>query len=113
MTDKTRHNRPTVALTLPNAGATKLLKILVSEAAYLIGITRCRRAIHGDDLTENETKAAWRRTLNRRISEDTTTASHVLHKPEYIKLIKNSWEKALQKYYGSIPDYWIWRGKGF
>ena len=78
------------------AGATRLIKILVSEAAYLIWITRCGRAIRGDELTENETKAAWRRTLNRRISEDTTTASRVLRKPEYIKLIKNTWEKALQ-----------------
>jgi ribonuclease HI len=97
----------------PNAGATHLIKILISEAAYSIWVLRCERVIRGHEHTERETRAAWRKILNRRISEDTTTATRVRRKPNYIKLIKNTWETALQKHHGSIPENWIRRGKGF
>ena len=40
-------------------------------------------------MTRRETKAPWQKTLNRRISEDTTTASRVRRTPDYIKLITN------------------------
>ena len=109
-----RENRNTnVAKDRPDAGATRLIKILISEAAYLIWITRCERAIRGNEHTERETRAAWRKTLNRRISEDTTTASRVRRTSDYINLIKSTWEKSLEKFYGSIPNNWIHRGKGF
>lgn len=109
-----RENRNTnVAKDHPDAGATRLIKILISEAAYLIWITRCERAIRGNEHTERETRAAWRKTLNRRISEDTTTASQVRRTSDYINLIKSTWEKSLEKFYGSIPNNWIHRGKGF
>lgn len=109
-----RENRNTnVAKDRPDAGATRLIKILISEAAYLIWITRCERAIRGNEHTERETRAAWRKTLNRRISEDTTTASRVRRTSDYINLIKSTWEKSLEKFYSSIPNNWIHRGKGF
>jgi hypothetical protein len=94
-------------------GATRLLKILVSEAAYLIWTMRCERCVRGTEHTAEQTKASWRNIINRRLSEDTITASKVLRKPEYIKRTKQTWEKALQKYHGSIPENWIHRGKGF
>ena len=105
--EENRHNRPNVAEPRPNAGATRLIKILISEAAYLIWIMRCERAIRGNEHTERETRAAWRKTLNRRLSEDTTTASRVRRRPDYIKLVKNTWEQSLQKLHGSIPENWI------
>jgi hypothetical protein len=59
------------------------------------------------------TEAAWRKTINRRLSKDKIAAIKVLRKDDGIKLVKNTWEKALFKHHGSIPEDWLLREKGF
>ena len=96
-----------------NAGATRLAKILISESAHLIWTTRCARVIRGTQHADRIIEATWRSMINRRLSEDTITATRVLRRKDYTKLIKSTWEKALLKYHGSIPENWLLRVKGF
>jgi ribonuclease HI len=97
----------------PNAGASRLIKILLSESAYLIWIVRCERTIRGIERTGREIDTTWRHTINRRLSEDTIAATKILRRESHKKLVKNTWEKALIKHHGSIPENWLLRGKGF
>ena len=94
-------------------GATRLLKILISESAYLIWTLRCERTIAGQERTEGEIKAIWRRAINRRLSEDKVTATKVLRRKHYINLVKNTWGRALSKRYSDLPDNWINRNAVF
>ena len=96
-----------------NQGATRLLQILISETAYLIWVLRCERIIRERELTEPETIATWRKTINRRLSEDVTTATKVLRKTPYINLVKKTWTQALQKRHRDLPDDWIKRNVVF
>lgn len=61
-------------------GATRLLKILISESAYMIWMLRCERIISGQERTEREIKAIWREGINRRLTEDKITATKVLRR---------------------------------
>jgi hypothetical protein len=76
-------------------------------------MTRCERTIGGREPPDREIKAAWQNTINRRLSEDKTTATKILQCENYTKLIKNTWEKALTLHHGSLPDNWLLREKGF
>ena len=88
-------------------GATRLLQIIISETAYLIWTLRCQRVIHEREHTEHETLATWRKAINRRLSEDVTTAIKVLRRKQYINLVENTWTKALQKRHRDLPEDWI------
>jgi ribonuclease HI len=94
-------------------GATRLLKILISESAYLIWTLRCERAINGRERTEREVKAMWLKAINWRLSEDKTTATKILRKTTYIRLMTNTWGKALSKRHGDLPDNWVNRNVVF
>ena len=90
-----------------NPGATRLAKILISEAAYLVWTMRCSRVINNRTYNSNAIETAWRRTINRRLTEDVTTATKVVCKDEYTKLIISTWRDALQKQHGDLPKNWI------
>ncbi|KAH9163159.1 hypothetical protein EDB89DRAFT_1829099, partial [Lactarius sanguifluus] len=51
-------------------GATRLLRIIISESAYLIWTLRCNRTIRDKTYTEREIEQTWLRAINRRLSED-------------------------------------------
>ena len=94
-------------------GATCLLKILISESAYLIWTLRCARTIRGHDYSQNGIEAAWRKAINRRLSEDKVLATKVLRKSLYINIVRNTWGKALLKRHHNLPDDWINRNEVF
>ena len=94
-------------------GATRLLKIIISEAAYLIWTLRCAKAIRGQDHSQNEVEAAWRSVINRRLTEDKVLATKVLRKSPYINTVKNTWGTALLKRHRDLPDNWINRNEVF
>ena len=96
-----------------NQGATQLLKILISESAYTIWTLRCERIISGRERTEEEVKVIWRKSINRRLSEDKVTATKVLRRKQYVTLVKNTWGKALNKRYCDHPENWINRNVVF
>ena len=94
-------------------GATRLLQILISESAYLIWTLRCERAIREREHTEREVTAAWRKVINRRLSEDKTTAVKVLRRKSYVNLVNSTWDRALRKRHRNLPDDWIIRNVVF
>ena len=108
-----RHRHTTNPGPQVNAGATRLIKILLSESAYLIWTTRCERIIRGIEPSERAMKATWRNAINRRFSEDVITAMKVLRRQNHTKLIKHTWEKALLQHHGNLPENWLLRVKGF
>ena len=59
-------------------GATRLLKIIILESAYLIWTLCCERTNHKKVHTDKEIEAAWPHVINGRLSEDKTTATKVL-----------------------------------
>ena len=94
-------------------GATRLLKILISESVYLIWTLRCTKAIRGQDHSQSEVEAAWHSVINRRLSEDKILATKVLRKSPYINTVKNTWGTALLKRHRDLPDNWINRNEVF
>ena len=48
-----------------NAGATRLAKILISEAAYLIWTLQCRRVINDRSYSTEVIESTWRKTVNK------------------------------------------------
>ena len=97
----------------PNNRATRPLKILISESTYLIWLLHCERAICGWEHMEREVTVSWRKTINRRLSEDKTTATKVLRQKSYISLVKSTWEEALQKRHCNLSEDWIYRNVVF
>ncbi|KAI0037711.1 hypothetical protein FA95DRAFT_1551472 [Auriscalpium vulgare] len=51
-------------------GATRLLKILISESAHLIWVIRCERAIAGKTHSKAEIRRRWIKKINDRVSID-------------------------------------------
>ena len=69
--------------------------IIISESVYLIWTLRCERAIRGKEYTVREVEAAWLKVINRKLSEDKTTATKVLRREQYTNVVKNTWDRAL------------------
>jgi hypothetical protein len=90
-----------------NPGATRLAVILISEAAYLIWTLRCDRVINNRSHSTNEVESAWRRAINRRLAEDVITATKISRQDDFIKLVKSTWMKALQKKHRELPENWL------
>ena len=91
----------------PNAGATRLAKVLISEAAYLIWTLRCGRVINDKTYSSEAIESTWRRTVNKRLAKDVTLATKIVRREEFTKLISNTWYDALRKKHGDLPDDWI------
>jgi hypothetical protein len=62
---------------------------------------------------DREVEATWLKVINRRLSEDKTIATKVLQKEIYIKLVKNTWDRALYKRHRNLPEDWIYRNVVF
>ena len=88
-----------------NTGATRLAKILISEAAYLVWTMRCGRVIGDRSYSTDAIETAWRKTINRRLSEDVIAATKVVRRDEYTKLISSTWRDALRKQHGALPHF--------
>ncbi|KAH9071067.1 hypothetical protein EDB83DRAFT_2221492 [Lactarius deliciosus] len=87
-------------------GASRLLQILVSEAAHLIWVTRCERVIQEKTHSPHEIKTRWLNTINKRLTEDKIIATKVKRCDESAQLVEATWGKVLRKF--SDPPYnWI------
>ena len=99
--DEVADNRPR-----RNRGATRLLQILISEAAHLIWVLRCERTIHEKSHTGTEIERRWRQAINRRLTEDKITATKVKRDIAQRRKVKGTWEPVLGKP-GDLPDNWM------
>ena len=87
-------------------GSSRLLRILVSESAYLIWVLRCERVIQERQHNENEIKARWLRAINARLTNDRITATRIKREKGFTTLIVNTWEQVLNKS-GDLPNNWL------
>ncbi|KZV84353.1 hypothetical protein EXIGLDRAFT_624316 [Exidia glandulosa HHB12029] len=95
------------------AGATRLLRILISEAAYLIWKIRNERRIKfGDDPeqehTEEEIIRRFKAAINKRLRMDMITTSKRKFKQRALplRLMRATWEDILLWPDGGMPDKW-------
>jgi hypothetical protein len=88
-------------------GATRLLRILVSESAYLIWTLRCEHVIWEKTHSRLEIKKKWTQAINRRLTEDKIIATKVKRDIAHIRKGKNTWEAVLGKT-EELPDGWIY-----
>ena len=89
-------------------GATRLLQILISEAAHLVWVLRCERVIQNKQHTDNETKARWLRAINERLTCDRITATKIKRNTKFTNLVKHTWGPILLKQ-RNTPHNWIHR----
>ncbi|KAI0262848.1 hypothetical protein BGY98DRAFT_928822 [Russula aff. rugulosa BPL654] len=92
-------------------GATRLLQILLSEAAHLIWVMRCERTIPVTETprvhTEREIKSRWLQVINTRLTADKITATKIKRDQRSMRRVKETWEPALKKS-ADIPNDWVY-----
>src|ERR1700677_1098754 len=77
--------------TVNQRGVSRLLQILISEAAHLIWVLRCERVIQERIHSAQETEAHWLKAINRRLTEDKIVVTKIKQEKQYTKLIKATW----------------------
>ena len=80
--------------------------ILISEAAHLIWVLRCERAIHERHHTDNEINMRWRNIINARLISDKIIATKIKHESKFTNLDKSTWRPLLIKD-SPLPHNWI------
>ena len=93
-------------ITTNQRGATRLLQILVSEAAHLIWVLRCKRVIQEKTHSPYETEARWLKAINRRLTEDKIVVTKIKREKQYSKLIQDTWNHLLTRD-SDPPHNWI------
>ncbi|KZV96681.1 hypothetical protein EXIGLDRAFT_608872 [Exidia glandulosa HHB12029] len=94
-------------------GPTRLLKIIISEAAFLIWKIRCERVIqHGNDVekapAEPEIINRFRAAIQKRLKIDTMLTSRRKFKQRAvpIKTLRETWEQVLFQPHQGAPERW-------
>ena len=88
-------------------GATRLLQIIISEAAHLIWVLRCERVIQDKTHTNEEATSRWLKAINRRLTEDKINATIIKRNEKPVaQLVEATWEEVLKKD-SDLPDGWI------
>jgi len=87
-------------------GASHLLKILISESAFLIWVLRCERVIQEKNHNHQEIKARWLHVINSRLTDDKIATSKIKRDKGFTLLVSNTWEKVLSKE-SDLPNDWM------
>ena len=87
-------------------GANHLLQILVSEAAHLIWVLRCERVIQQQTHVMQEIRVRWWKVINRCLTEDKITATHIKRSKPFTLLVEVTWGNVLRKF-SDPPHMWI------
>jgi hypothetical protein len=87
-------------------GAGRLATILITEAAHLIWVLRCKRVIRGKQHSDNAISTRWRNIINIRLTSDKIIAIKIKRKYKFTNLVINTWEPLLRKD-GPITHNWI------
>ena len=90
----------------PPKGATRLLQILISEAAHLVWVLRCERVIQSRTHSGQEIISRWLQVINTRLTDDKITATKVKRDEKSARRVRETWEHVLKKQ-GDLPDGWI------
>ncbi|KAI0048315.1 hypothetical protein FA95DRAFT_1463371, partial [Auriscalpium vulgare] len=77
-------------------GASRLLRILISESAHLIWNIRCERQIGGKTHTKASIITRWTRAINERLTSDTLAARNILRTERAFDTVHSTWKGTLQ-----------------
>ncbi|KAG2144793.1 RnaseH-domain-containing protein [Suillus cothurnatus] len=90
-------------------GASRLLKILISESAHLIWTLRCERVIRETSHLEGNIEKRWRNIIDRRLQLDRAIASKTRRDRKTIIRVKNTWSDIIQDTSNNQhpPDDWV------
>ncbi|KAI0038160.1 ribonuclease H-like protein [Auriscalpium vulgare] len=77
-------------------GASRLLRILISESAHLIWKIRCERQIGGKTHTKASVINRWMRAVNERLTSDTLAARNILRTERAFDIVHSTWKGTLQ-----------------
>ena len=87
-------------------GASRLLQILISEAAHLTWVLRCERVIQEITHSAEEAQKRWYKAINRRLTDDKITATMIKRHEPFTQLVEATWEETLKKS-SDLPTGWI------
>ncbi|KAI0064250.1 hypothetical protein BV25DRAFT_1800552 [Artomyces pyxidatus] len=100
----TPHTAPTPLR--PSApGASRLLRILISESAYLIWVLRCERVISETQHTATTTTTRWMRAINDRLHTDQLNASRLIRTSKAVTRAQRTWAGTLADEH-QLPGDW-------
>jgi hypothetical protein len=85
-------------------GASRLLQILLSEAAHLIWALCCERVIRENTLTVPEIRNCWQQKIIKRFHQDKICAKFIKRTKPFSNLIKTTWNPALSAI-GRLPNH--------
>jgi ribonuclease HI len=77
-------------------GAARLLRILISESAYLIWIIRCDSTINEKTYTTDNIIKRWTNRINNRLQLDRISAKKIIRTKQFTKLVTHTWENIIQ-----------------
>ncbi|TFK54346.1 RnaseH-domain-containing protein, partial [Heliocybe sulcata] len=98
-----RTTRGTTATMRPNPGASRLLRILVSESAYLIWALRCERVIQGKSHNVNSVLSRWTNAINCHLRIDYITATKICRTKRALRSVFRTWALVLKTYHPNGP----------
>jgi hypothetical protein len=79
----------------PMKGASRLLRILISESAHLIWALRCDTTINGKRYTKDKIRSRWMSNINKRLQCDRLTARKITRTATFENLISATWSKII------------------
>ncbi|KAG1841801.1 hypothetical protein DFJ58DRAFT_688478 [Suillus subalutaceus] len=85
-------------------GASRLLRIIISESAYLIWVLRCERVIQEIPQDEEKIKRRWMNAIDKRLQLDRVTASKIKRNKKTYNLVHSTWSKVTAP---NKPKNWI------
>ncbi|KAJ8582663.1 hypothetical protein M405DRAFT_749915, partial [Rhizopogon salebrosus TDB-379] len=91
-------------------GALRLLRIIISESAYLIWALRCERVFQGTSHTPENVTKRWLHVLLKRLQLDRTIATKVRRDQKTKRTVSSTWadiievNNPLQKNWVTTPE---------
>ena len=85
----------------------RLLRILLSEAAHLTWVLRCERTIQGATHSPAAVETRWRTKINQRITTDRFLATFHEQKSLTRNLVYNTWTPTLHRLCPDLDPDWV------
>ncbi|KAI0059431.1 hypothetical protein BV25DRAFT_1860361, partial [Artomyces pyxidatus] len=86
-------------------GASRLLRILISESAYLIWVLRCERVISERQHTATTITTRWTTAINDRLHTDQLNASRLVRTSTAVIRAQQTWVGTLARE-SQLPGDW-------
>ena len=88
-------------------GASRLLRIIISESAYLIWTLRCERVIQDKIHTPENISKRWHNSLLKRLQLDRAIASTSRRDGKFAATVKSTWQDIISEYNNNLQQNWV------